>query len=292
LRVDVLVIGGGNTGVTAAYLLKRSGKTVALIERDRCGGGDTSHTSAHLTCVTDLRIRQLVDRLGQGHAAAVLDGGLAAIGQIEANIESAQIECAYARVPGYLHGSLVEENDERDDLRRQAALAAEMGLSATYVDAVPLFARPGIRFPNQARFHPLKYLAGMLQRIPGDGSHVFEQTEAAEFGDDALEIKANGHTISYDFIVIATDVPLMGRANLLSATLFQTKIAPYTSYVIGARLPKGAAPDALYWDTSDPYFFFRIDARQGHDYAIFGGADHKTGQEPEPKAASKHWNGP
>ena len=282
LRVDVVVVGGGNTGVTAAWLLKQAGKTVALIERDRLGGVDTSHTSAHLTYVTDLRLRQLFDRLGGDHAQAVLAAGEAAINQIEANVNAQQIECGFSRVPGYLHASLNGAGDEAEALRAEAALAQEMGFAACYVEDVPLFGGVGVRFANQARFHPLQYQAGLLAAIPGEGCHVFERTEAAQFPDDADEILANGHTLKCDFIVIATDVPLMGKASLLSATLLQSKIVPHSSYVIGARLPRGSAPDGLFWDTSDPYFFTRIDPLPDADYVIFGGADHKTGQEADP----------
>src|SRR6476619_2442432 len=51
VRVDVLVIGGGITGITAAYLLKKAGRTVALIERGRMAMRDSGHTTAHVTCV-------------------------------------------------------------------------------------------------------------------------------------------------------------------------------------------------------------------------------------------------
>ena len=282
ISVDVAVVGGGNTGVSAAYLLKRCGRSVALIEKARIGGVDTGHTSAHLTYVTDLRVRKLVRRLGRDHARAVFDAGLAAMQQIEANVCREKIDCDFARVPGYLHASLVHDGDERPALRKEAELADELGFPAEYVSSVPLFQGPGVRFPNQARFHPLKYLRGLLKTIPGDGSYVFEQTEAEEIADEPLHVRANGHTIRCKFIVIATDVPLQGKTNLAGATLFQTKIAPYTSYVIGARIPRGAAPDALLWDTTDPYFFFRISPGARHDNAIFGGADHKTGQERDP----------
>src|ERR1043165_6238389 len=52
-RVDVAIIGGGITGITAAYLFKKAGCKVALIERGRLGGFDTVNTTAHITCVTD-----------------------------------------------------------------------------------------------------------------------------------------------------------------------------------------------------------------------------------------------
>jgi len=73
----------------------------------------------------------------------------------------------------------------------------------------------------------------------------------------------------------------MGKCNVLNATLFQSKLALYTSYVLGARLPRGLVPEALYWDTTDPYYYLRIDRQRDADYAIFGGEDSKTGQEED-----------
>ena len=70
----------------------------------------------------------------------------------------------------------------------------------------------------------------------------------------------------------------MGKTNLASATLLQTKLYLYTSYVLGGRVAKGAIPDALFWDTASPYHYLRLDPHRDYDYAIFGGEDHKTGQ--------------
>lgn len=83
IAVDVLIVGGGVTGVTAAYLLKRAGHTVALVDRGRCGGGETAYTTAHLTCVTDASLKDLVKNFGQDHAQAVWDAGMSAIDTIE-----------------------------------------------------------------------------------------------------------------------------------------------------------------------------------------------------------------
>jgi Rieske Fe-S protein len=71
----------------------------------------------------------------------------------------------------------------------------------------------------------------------------------------------------------------MGLSGLVSATLRQTRLYSYSSYVLGATVPAGTVPDALYWDTSDPYFYLRLARRGPPDYVIFGGEDHKTGQE-------------
>src|SRR5689334_345854 len=68
LRVDVVVIGGGITGITTAYLLGKAGASVALLERARFDMGETGHTTAHLTCVTDTRLPELVKTFGRNHA--------------------------------------------------------------------------------------------------------------------------------------------------------------------------------------------------------------------------------
>jgi Rieske Fe-S protein len=99
-----------------------------------------------------------------------------------------------------------------------------------------------------------------------------------EFNADPLVLTANGYAVSCDDVIVATHNPLMGLEGLTTATLFQTKLALYTSYVVAARVPKGSVPDALWWDTDDPYKYMRLEPGATHDLVIFGGEDHKTGQ--------------
>src|SRR4029079_17878305 len=70
-HAEVVVVGGGITGLTAAYLLASAGRSVILLERGRCAQIDTAHTSGHLTMVTDDRLTDLVKRFGRDHAQAV-----------------------------------------------------------------------------------------------------------------------------------------------------------------------------------------------------------------------------
>ena len=103
LEVDVVVIGGGIMGITTAYLLKRAGRSVALLERDQLARVDTGNTTAHLTAVTDLYRQDAVKSFGKDAAKAVWDSGAAAIEQIENNIRAEDIACDFHWVPGYLH---------------------------------------------------------------------------------------------------------------------------------------------------------------------------------------------
>jgi hypothetical protein len=80
-------------------------------------------------------------------------------------------------------------------------------------------------------------------------------------------------------------VPVVGGRNVLGATLLQTDLYPYSTYAVGARIPKGQWPEALVWDSQDPYLYLRIDSHGAYDFAILGGADHKTGQTADTRDA-------
>jgi glycine/D-amino acid oxidase-like deaminating enzyme/nitrite reductase/ring-hydroxylating ferredoxin subunit len=282
-QVDVVIVGGGITGLTAAYLLTLEGRRVALLERERCAQIDTGHTTAHLTMVTDDRLAALVARIGRDHARAVWDAGLAAIAQIDAIVGDLELACDFAWVPGYVHAPFGAPADEtvRQSLREEAWLGSELGFDATFIEEMPLVGGPGIRYDGQARFHPRKYLAGLARAIADRGGMIFEHSAADTFCDDPRSVTANGHTLSCGAIVLATHTPLVGNTGMLSATLMQTKLALYTSYAVAGRVAKGSVPDALFWDTGDPYHYLRIEPERDHDLVIFGGEDHKTGQVSE-----------
>jgi glycine/D-amino acid oxidase-like deaminating enzyme/nitrite reductase/ring-hydroxylating ferredoxin subunit len=285
VEVDVVVIGAGLTGVTAAYLLKKEGVKVALLERYRCAGGDTGRTTAHLTCVTDKRLSDLVNDFGKEGARAFWEGGLAAIDQIAEIIRENNLECEFKWIPGYLHAPLKDcQKSDIESLQKDAHLAEELGFKSSFIDSVPYAHLPGVRFANQAKFHPLKYLAGLLPKIHGNGSYVFENSPAGEIETEPMIVHSGNYKIRCSYLIIATHNPLLGKSSVGKGTLFQSKLALYTSYVLGATLPKGTVPEALFWDTTDPYYYLRIDQKKDHDYAIFGGEDCKTGQEKETTA--------
>src|SRR5690242_339655 len=215
LQVDVVVIGAGLTGITAAYLLKKEGAKVALLERARCAAADTGHTTAHLTYVTDNRLNQLVKAWGREGAKAFWEAGSAAIDEIFSIAQAERIECGLKWVPGYLHGRLEgEDGKDRQSLEKDAELAHELGFKAEFVESVPFAPRPGVRFEGQAKFHPLKYLTLLLQRIDGDGSYVFENTEASEIESEPLTVHAGRHKIRCNYLMIATHTPLMGKTGM------------------------------------------------------------------------------
>ena len=131
LQADVVVIGAGLTGITTAYLLKRGGAKVVLLDRQRCAGADTGHTTAHLTYVTDKLLHELVNDWGKDAARSFWEAGSAAIDQIFDNARVERIDCELKWVPGYLHARLEREHaDDRETLEKDFQLARELGFKA------------------------------------------------------------------------------------------------------------------------------------------------------------------
>lgn len=274
LDVDVVVIGGGVTGITTAHLLKQAGVRVALIERHRCGGGQTGRSTAHLTAVTDIPLTRLVERQGADQARAMWEAGFAAISRIRAEIRDSRINCEFAWVRGCLHASLDQPlSQARSALTQEASIANALGLEAAYVDQVPGLGRPGVWFDGQARLHPLRYLSVLLDRIDGDGSFVFEQTPVDDIDVDTLRVRSGPFTVAARYIVVATHIPLAAAVRDIPDLRLTTNVM--TSYAISGTAPHGYFDEGLYWEHCEsPYEYLRVDREEQHDVIIFGGVDH------------------
>src|SRR5439155_21555823 len=133
-------------------------------------------------------------------------------------------------------------------------------------------------YPNLGQFHPLKYFAGLAMAIRRLGGVIHNQTHVASVkgGKPArIETSAGRVITANDAVVVATNTPV----NDLVA--IHTKQAAYRTYAIGLKIPKGAVPRHLYWDTLDPYHYVRLqelDDDPNNEILIAGGEDHKTGQ--------------
>jgi glycine/D-amino acid oxidase-like deaminating enzyme/nitrite reductase/ring-hydroxylating ferredoxin subunit len=276
---DVCIVGAGIAGMTTAYLLSREGKSVVVLDDGEIGGGMTGRTTAHLVNALDDRYFELERLHGEEGARLAAESHTAAIDAIEAIVKQEKIACEFERLDGYLFVPPRESTKILDDELEAAHRAGLTELEK--VDRVPWDSYdtgPALRFPRQAQFHPLKYLAGLAGAIKQNRGRIFTQTHANEIegGKQTRVETAGGGVVTAGAVVVATNTPV----NDLIA--IHTKQAPYQTYVIGARIPKGAVTRALYWDTPDPYHYIRLETvgrgTAAYDVLIVGGEDHKTGQ--------------
>ena len=272
---DVCIIGAGIAGLTTAYLLAQVGKSVVVVDDGGIGSGQTGVTTAHLVNALDDRFFVLERFHGERGSRLVAESHSAAIDRIENIVSRERIGCDFLRLDGYLF--CAPEHDEAF-LDREIEAIHRAGLhNVAKIGRAPISfdTGPCLRFPNQAQFHPLKYLAGLSEAIERAGGRIYTGTHATTIeGGVRASVGTPGGTVRAGSIVVATNVPVNDRV------VVHTKQAPYMTYVIGARVPRSTVTTALYWDTGDPYHYIRLVTAidPANDLLIVGGEDHKSGQ--------------
>jgi len=280
LKVDTCIVGAGIAGLSVAYTLCKAGHTVAVLDRERLGLGETGLTSAHLSSALDETYADLIRLHGFEGARLAAQSHVAAIDLIEKICTDENINCDFKRVDGYL---FLDAKHDLKFLLRELEAIHEVGLKEVKLlprAPIPLFdSGPCLQYPRQAQFHPMKYLAGLAEAVQKMGGQIYTHSEVSEIhgGKDAFVKTTPGFKVECKNVVVATNVPVNNRVAI------HTKNAAYRSYVIGVPVPAELARDMLIWDTADPYHYLRFvkDSVTGEDLLLVGGEDHRTGQDAD-----------
>jgi glycine/D-amino acid oxidase-like deaminating enzyme/nitrite reductase/ring-hydroxylating ferredoxin subunit len=289
--VEVCVIGAGIAGLSVAYELVRSGVGVAVLDDNAIGGGETSQTSAHLASALDDRFHELERLHGIDGARLAYASHAAAIDRIEEIARDEAIECDLRRVDGFL---FTGAHSDPDELQKEFEAARRAGvLGIEWLERVPGLATglgPCVRFPRQARFHPLKYVEALARAIKRRGGQLFTGTHVHDVhGDWPLRVQAaTGASVYAKAIVLATNAPLNDTVAIAA------KQEPNRTFVIALDLPKDVSLPALYWDTADPYHYVRAARVEGSEQRVLlvGGEDHRVGEYDDAEqrfGALEHW---
>lgn len=280
-RYDVCVIGAGIAGLTTAYLLANEGKSVAVLDgKAQVAAGETEYTTAHLAWVLDDRFSRLASVRGDEAAKLAAASHRSAIELIEAIAQRDNIACGFQRVDGYLFPGATNQ----DTIRDEVVALSRLGLPFVREGQVPFPAKgtgPALRFPGNAQFHPLKYLTELAGLIRARGGVIHTETQVANIDSGSpckVHTKA-GNVITADAVVVATGSPFD------TGVTMHMKVAAYITYAIALEIAPGYVPQALYWDTEDPYHYVRTSpSGNGKHLLIVGGEDHKTGQADDQQA--------
>jgi glycine/D-amino acid oxidase-like deaminating enzyme len=293
ISVDVAIVGGGIAGITTAYLLSRSGKTVALLEDGYIGSGETGRTTAHITHALDDRYYNIEKTHGSQGAKLAAESHTAAIDFIDRFTREEAIDCAFERLNGFL---FLDTSDNKSSLEKELKALKNAGISsAKMVNESPLESAdisPCICFPNQAQFQPMQYLIGVVKSMTSEKCvQIFTETHAQEIQmleNEGIIKTDNGCNVTAHNIVLATNAPIVDKVS----KIYEKQIA-YRTYAIAAKIRKNTIPLALYWDTGNqrskdnvkPYHYVRIQKTEDKDsdLLIVGGEDHKTGIANEKK---------
>jgi len=282
-RADVAVIGSGIAGLSCAYELAARGRSVIVLDRGAIGSGMTARTTAHLASALDDDYSKLIKARGIDCARQLYQSLLASINRIEEIQSIESIDCDFARVDGYwilAAGTPASRLDEELEACEKVGVRVFDCREQTPLHTGRLLR--SLRFPAQARFHPAKYLAGLVSAIKGKGGRLFAKTCVATVEEKQGEMVVStdgGYEVRAANVVVATNSPVNVQVPIHS------KQAPYRTYALAAKIPRNGMPDALYWDTHDPYHYVRLQPlSERTNSVIVGGEDHKSGEADDGEA--------
>ena len=261
VEADVAVIGGGIAGLMTAALCRQDGHRVALLEAGRLAAGATGYTTAKLTALHGLVYDQLARSFGDSAAAQYADANLAGMAKVAALVDRHGIDCDFERQPAFTYTT---DAGTVDKVQAEVATAERIGLGATFTTetGLPYPVAGAVRLDDQAQFHPRRYCLALADTIPGEGSHVFELSQAVEVHDaDPCVVETGGGRVTAGYVVVATHLPFLDRGGFFART------HPMRSYALSATLD-GPVPGGMYLSVDTPTRPVRPARMDGHEFVI------------------------
>ncbi len=269
---DVIIIGGGITGVTTALLLQEAGKKCLLLEAENICFGTTGGTTAHINTLLDTPYSTIQKNFSRNIAKQVADAARDAVALIRNNIVKYKIDCGFKDAAAYLFAQNDEQNKELEEIFEACVQA---GLDVSDADSIPLSVSftKAMRVEGQAEFNPVKYVYALAAAFERAGGCIMQQCRVTALKPDSpLEVETNCGNFHAGSIVYATHIPP-------GVNLLHLRCAPYRTYAMAVKLAGSKYPEDLSYDMVDPYHYYRTQEINGEPYLIAGGKDHKTGQE-------------
>lgn len=273
LKVDVGIVGGGITGITAAYLLSKADLKVALLDAGTILHGTTGHTTAKITAQHGLIYDELIQHFGVEHVLNYYEANVEAKRMIEQWIKEYNIECEYQQEDAYL---FTNSTTHISKLEREQKAYETLGITHELTDEVPLKLpiKSALVMKSQAQFHPLKYLSFLLNKCKENGVQIYENTTAidVEFSKHPTILTRDRHRVTCRHVIQASHFPFYDGQGY-----YPTRMYAERSYVLGLQM-KETYPGGMYISAEEPTRSIRSTTMNGKPLLLIGGESHKTGQ--------------
>lgn len=272
ISTDVVIVGGGVTGLTTALQLLNGGARVVVLESSTIGAGDTGGSTGNLYATTSIGLAKLRHKWNEQVVREVVNARHAALIFVENTVQRLAIPCQFQRVPMYRcilqpDAALERQLEEEYETSRQAELAVTL----TSETPLPMKLAKAMRLEQQAQFNPLDYVRALAREVVQLGGKIHEHSPVREIAGARQQVKTAKATVRAADIVLATHTPL-------GFNLLQTEMEPLLEHGISARLKEGEAyPEGMFW-ILDGLYSLRSYHHQGTTYLVAVGAKHKVGQ--------------
>ena len=271
IDVDVCIVGGGLTGISTAYYLKESGLNVCILEKNKICNNTSGNTTGKITSQHGLFYKYLVDSEGKEFARNYLKANEHAIEEIERIITKENIDCDFEHQDAYVYTQTLEGVSKvKDEVETVKSLYNCNDFKCEFVEKTELKINTlgAIKFSNQAQFHPLKYVSGLLKSM--ENTLIYENTKVVDVKkeEDRYNVITNdGYLVNAKHIVIATNYPIINVPGYYFLKMYQGM-----SYTIAIK-PNDKIIEGMYISNEEPI----VSIRKQNDLVLISGNDHKTG---------------
>ena len=269
IETDVCIIGAGITGIMTAYMLLNKGLKITIMEKGEICSGVTENTTAKITSQHGLIYNYLEVTFGTEFAKFYLESNENAIDMIEEIVKKENIECDFKRTDNYIY-TCKEEYMQR--IKDEVDTVRKLGKNAELIEKanLPFKIKSGIKFSNQAKFHPLKYLYKIVEILQKNGVEIYTNSIVQDTKKEGTGYKVitENHKIKSKYVVMATHYPIKSFPGLHFLKMYQDR-----SYAIAIE-PNINFDDGMYISAETPVASFRP---INEKLLIIGGEDHKTG---------------
>lgn len=275
---DVLIVGGGITGITTALLLQKAGKRCLVAEAHSLCFGTTGGTTSHINTFFDTTYDQIQSDFGKEASQLIAKATNQSRDLFKKHVDEYAIDCGFDEKDGYVYAV---DNEQAEQLDKIYDASIEAGVVVEYTDSIPVpvpFVK-AVVFRRQAQVHPTRYVQALAKEVERLGGVILEDcfVDTVDKEDEALMVSTSRGVIRARNLVYATHIPP-------GINLLHFRNAPYRSYAIAVTLNGDAYPNGLAYDMFDPYHYYRTQEIDGTNYLIVGGEDHKTAHEENTEA--------
>ncbi len=275
---DVIIAGGGVTGMATALQLQKAGKKCLVTEAHTLCFGTTGGTTAHLNTVLDTSYDQVLKNFGEDAIHLLASATTRALELYRSNIEEYGIDCGYEQKDGYVYA---QDGKQTEALDKMYNASRRAGLDVSYSDRipVPVAFQKAMVYREQAQIHPVRYVYALAEAFERAGGLLVQNCRVEDVveKEGGVAVKTNLGGAEASYLIYATHIPP-------GINLLHFRCAPYRSYAVAVTLTDNAYPEGLSYDMYNPYHYYRTQQVANQPYLIVGGEDHKTGHQKNAEA--------
>ena len=270
INVDVLIIGGGMTGISTAYHLRESGLNVCVVEKNKLCCGVTSRTTGKLTYLQENIYSKLLKYHSLEKVKLYLESQIFAMNMVVDIIEKNKIDCNLEKVRSYVFSF---DNDGK--LEKEIDLLKDIGVSLNLTNVLPTGddVMNAYYVGDTYVFHPLKYLYKLVDICRSCGVSFYEDTKVVSIdkSDYGFICKTDNNIIRAKYVVMAVHYPyflfpfLMPFKSYLEKSYIEAFKVNDNHKFSAISISKPVISTRFYTDGSDNY---QIYLTNSHNYCV------------------------